>query len=142
LIPDFDEYGNLPPGIHICTLDELRGRFGFNYYRLSLIDGLERGINSLKKAGCTRIYIDGSFVTSKYRPNDFDACWDESGVNPDLLDPVLKDFTDKRRAQKRKYNGEFFPSTSIANPPSTIYIDFFQRDKQTGNTKGIVQINF
>jgi hypothetical protein len=28
MIPDFDDNGNLPPGIHVCTIEELQARFG------------------------------------------------------------------------------------------------------------------
>jgi len=28
MIPDFDENGNLPPGIHRCTAEEVKARFG------------------------------------------------------------------------------------------------------------------
>jgi hypothetical protein len=61
---------------------ELKQRFGFTDHRLVLIEGLEKGLLSLKRADCKRVFIDGSFVTAKVRPNDFDACWDEEGVNP------------------------------------------------------------
>jgi hypothetical protein len=57
-------------------------------------------------AGCRRVYIDGSFVTAKNGPNDFDACWEADGVNPDLLDPTLLTWRDHRAAQKAKFGGE------------------------------------
>ena len=46
-------------------------------------------IDSLRRAGCRTVYIDGSFATSKEIPNDFDVCWDEEDVAPELPDPVL-----------------------------------------------------
>jgi hypothetical protein len=42
------------------------------------------------------------------------------------------------KAQKIKFKGEFFPFSSIANPPITTFFEFFQIDKHTGNPKGIV----
>ena len=51
------------------------------------------------------MYLDGSFVTSKQVPNDFDACWDEIGVNMSLIDPVLLKFDRVRAAQKAKFRG-------------------------------------
>ena len=85
------------------------------------------------------MYLDGSFTTSKNRPGDFDGCWDSEGVNLDKLDPVLKDFSNGRKAQKGKYSGEFFVS-SAPNPSGTI-LDFFQQDKETGDPKGLVSFN-
>ena len=42
-----------------------------------------------ESASCQTGYLDGSFVSSKLEPGDFDACWDEKGVDLDKLDPVL-----------------------------------------------------
>ena len=36
-----------------------------------------------------RVYLDGSFVSAKLIPGDFDACWDEDGVDFDSIDPVF-----------------------------------------------------
>ena len=89
------------------------------------------------------MYIDGSFVTAKEKPNDFDACWEPTGVDPNLLDPVLLDFNNRRLAQKLKYGGELFPATSKAEatPPYRTFLDFFQRDKATGKPKGIIALD-
>ncbi len=29
MIPDFDENGNLPPGVHFCDWSEFKERFGY-----------------------------------------------------------------------------------------------------------------
>ena len=102
--------------------------------------GLRAGLTSLRAAGCLTVYIDGSFVTGKDIPGDFDACWDIAGVDPTLLDPVLLTFADGRAAQKAKYLGEFFPSVADANPEGDAFLDFFQIDKETGEPKGIIAL--
>ena len=38
--------------------------------------GIRSAIDNLKEAGCLTVYINGSFVTAKQVPNDFDACWE------------------------------------------------------------------
>ena len=86
-------------------------------------------------------WLNGSFVTTKEEPNDFDACWDETGVDPEALDPVLLTFDRERAAQKAKYMGELFPSTTIANLGGWSFLDFFQTDRETGRRKGIVAID-
>ncbi len=68
MIPKFNTQGNLPKGIHFCTWEEFIARFGITPHRLSLISGLKMAIISLKNAGCSVIYVDGSFVTSKLIP--------------------------------------------------------------------------
>lgn len=87
------------------------------------------------------MYLDGSFVSDKDLPGDYDACWEASGVDPALLDPVLLDFSNRRAAQKRKYRGELFPAAVAAEPGGTRFLDYFQRDRVTREPKGIVAID-
>jgi len=129
----------LPPGIHDATLDEARNRFATNDHRKRLFDGFARATEMLRVAGCRTVYLDGSFVTTKPHPGDFDACWDDAGVSVRKLDPVLLDFTNKRRTQKQKYHGELFPAWASAALGSA-FIDFFQTDRHTGKDKGIIRI--
>jgi hypothetical protein len=72
---------------------------------------------------------------------DFDACWDVVGVDASLLDPVLLDFDDGRRAQKERFGGELFLANAQADAESgALFLDFFQRDRD-GEPKGIIQID-
>jgi hypothetical protein len=87
-----------------------------------------------------RAYINGSFVTAKDEPGDFDGCWEVANVDSRLLDPVLLDFSDRRRAQKAKFGGELFPAELPADPAGTRFLDYFQQDKITGASKGIVAL--
>lgn len=59
--------------------------------------GMLEALRLLTVAGCVRAYIDGSFVTVKEEPGDFDACWDAEGVDFDLVDERLLTF-DRGRA--------------------------------------------
>lgn len=129
----------LPPGIHEATLHDIALRFATNVKRKALFEGLVRGCEALKMAGCSIVYLDGSYITSKPSPLDFDVCWDPIGVDPTKLDPVLLDFSNKRNNQKLKYGGEFFPSSSKADGSHT-FVDFFQMDKESGKEKGIIRI--
>lgn len=98
-------------------------------------------MEQLKAAGCRTIYINGSFVTNKTNPGDFDACWDRDDVDIDYLRknaPILLKFYDSA-AQKAKYRGEIFPSDQPVDE-STISIEFFQRDRNQ-NPKGIIAID-
>jgi hypothetical protein len=142
LIPPFEtdpgEDGRyqLPPGIHVATWPELVECFGTNQRRREILAGLLRALRALKAAGCQRSYVDGSFVTSKEEPGDFDGCWDHAGVDFDALDPILLDFDGHREAQKAKFEGEMF----IADAPGNRFLEFFQLDRD-GRPKGIIQIN-
>lgn len=131
----------LPAGLHAATLYEVEARFAINPGRRVQFRGLAAALVNLRGAGCARAFLDGSYVTAKPRPGDFDACWDPAGVNPVFLDPVLLTFDNNRAAQKAKYKGEFFPSTVPADAVGTIFIEFFQVDRFTGARKGIVAID-
>jgi hypothetical protein len=140
-IPSFRADGNLPPGVHDATWTEMTTRFGQTPWRSQLLNGLLAALHSLRAAGCKRAYVDGSFVTDKAIPGDFDGCWEAAGVDPNRLDPALLDFSNARAAQKARFGGELFPATSAAVPVGTAFLDFFQRDKNTGSQKGIIAIN-
>lgn len=142
MIPEFDKSGLLPEGIHWTDMLEIRKRYGFNDVRLRLFSGLERAFIALRDAGCGVAYVNGSFVTEKEFPGDYDVCWDANGMDFAKLDPVFWDFNNLRAAQKAKYFGEFFPADTRAEsaPPFRIFLDFFQSDKLTGNKKGILGV--
>lgn len=142
-IPHFLSNGNLPEGIHLATWQEAEEVLAFNDRRRELLAGLRRACESLKQAGCPRIYIDGSFATNKEYPGDFDVCWEDDAVDYVLLqqiDPTLLDFSDKRAAQKAKYGGELFPCSAIADLSGRTFLEFFQIDRN-GQPKGIVAID-
>ena len=141
MIPPLRDDGLLPPGIHWASWDELSERFGTNPWRRLLLSGLRAALEELGRAGCRTLYVDGSFVTDKVQPGDYDACWDMLGVDPDILDPVLFIFDPGRKTQKAKYLGELFPASSQANPEGQTFLEFFQTDKESGGPKGIVAID-
>jgi hypothetical protein len=141
MIPDFNRDGTLPAGIHWLGWEEVESRFGFSERRLQLLGGLKSALMALRRAGCRWVYIDGSFVTVKREPGDYDACWDIEGVDLESLDSVFLDFSNARRVQKRKYLGEFFPAQMPEGASGRLFLDFFQTDKETGRRKGIVGLN-
>jgi len=141
VIPRFDERGNLPPGIHKADWDELESKFNGSPRRVELLAGLRAALLALRDAGCRTVYIDGSFVTAKEEPGDFDACWDQDRVDVDLLDPIFLEFAEGRRAQKERFGGELFVAHYPADPTGMEFLDYFRRDRQTGEPKGIVEID-
>lgn len=141
MIPPFDHNGKLPVGIHWVTWKELESRLGFTPRRVQLLAGLRTALTLLKNAGCRRVYIDGSFVTTKPQPGDFDACWTVAGVEPDKLDPVFLDFSRSRAAQKARFLGEFFPADLPEGLTGKTFLDFFQTDKESGTAKGILALD-
>lgn len=126
-----------------CTWEEFVARFGTTQHRLNLIAGLKIAMEKLRQAGCPTVYVDGSFVTNKLVPGDFDACWEATKVDLNKLKsfaPTLLKFDSKRAAQKAEYGGEFFPAGWPADSAGTLFLEFFQKDRD-GNLKGIISID-
>lgn len=141
MIPGFDEHGNLPLGVHHATWTEIVTRYATSTRRRDLLDGLLDALRSLEAAGCRTAYLDGSFITAKEHPGDFDACWESVGVLADRLDPELLDFSNKCAAQKARYGGEFYPADWPANSEGIPFLDIFQRDRITKQPKGIIAVD-
>ena len=141
MIPKLETDGNLPPGVHWATWGEICVRFGTTSWRLRLLVGLRAALQNLRSAGCQTAYLDGSFVSSKSVPRDFDGCWEETGVDLDRVDSVLLTFAGGRAAQKAKYGGELFPAAAVVGNTGGAFLDFFQTDKDAGAPKGIVALD-
>jgi hypothetical protein len=74
-LPDFDASGDLPPGVHRATLNEMIQRFGSAggqrgvcNLRLSHVHELAKRTRHLQ-----RLVIFGSYVTAEPNPNDIDV---------------------------------------------------------------------
>lgn len=130
----------LPPGIHPATIAEVEQAFAYNARRRELLEGLVDASVLLANAGCGAVFLDGSFVSAKPVPGDYDACWEPQGIDFAKLDQVFDDFDNGRANQKAKFKGEFFPSTMIAADIGRAFVEFFQVDRFTGKRKGILSI--
>ena len=74
MIPDFNEYGCLPPGVYRATLDEVERRFGRqSEIRRVQMASLRWLVDLAKRVGAQRLLINGSFVTDIFEPNDVDC---------------------------------------------------------------------
>ncbi len=140
MIPSLDPMtGYLPVGEHPATWDELQQCFGTTPRRISLLTGLTLALNLLAVATIPRVYVDGSFISAKEAPGDFDACWDwDSNTDFSRLHPIFLDLAPPRANQKSMFGGEIFPADAIADHLGTSFRYFFQRDTRTGSQKGIV----
>ncbi|MDM1281934.1 hypothetical protein HXZ64_13375 [Acinetobacter indicus] len=145
MIPSFTSlpgapWAVLPPGEHLATFKEIESKLAFNPHRKKLFDGLLKAAELLAKAGCQYLYLDGSYVTEKENPSDFDGCWDAVNVNFGALHPILKDFSNGREAQKNFFGGELFPNGRESGS-GLLFKEFFQREKRTGLPKGIIIVD-
>jgi hypothetical protein len=128
-MPPFNELGYLPPGVYEISWKDLMERFATNQRRQRIITGLAAALRKLAIAGCTRVIIGGSFISAKEEPNDFDAYYDNFGLDFDLLDPLFVEDID---SQSDVFYGELFPTIG--------YDRFLQTDK-VGNPRGVVALD-
>jgi hypothetical protein len=92
--------------------------------------------SSFLKAGCRRVWINGSFVTAKDEPGDVDVCWDTTGVDLERIDPIFLELSRGRAAQKERFGCEFLPNVIEAGS-GLVFAAFFQNERD-GSRKGIV----
>ncbi|MDR0864863.1 MAG: hypothetical protein LBO74_08025 [Candidatus Symbiothrix sp.] len=135
---NFNENGVLNPGIYEMTWKDFHTFFLFSPRRKELLEGLKKVIDILQDVGCTIIYIDGSFVTEKIEPGDWDACVE---CPPSKIQDLYNKYPlfDKKE-QKRLYKGELFDALSIADRNENNYISFFQQIRGKNIKKGIIKI--
>lgn len=131
----------LPPGVHAATLAEVETTFAYNAPRRTLFVGLIDATVALASSGCRCVLLDGSYVSAKPIPNDYDACWEPDGVDFDKLDLIFDDFDNGRANQKARFGGEFFPATLVEAGLGAAFREFFQIDRFTGKQKGILSIS-
>jgi hypothetical protein len=82
-VPPFDEHGNLPPGVHRCTFEEVALRLGTGSPERQVeTKELLRFIECARSVGAKRPLINGSFVTDEVEPNDVDIVVLPGGVYP------------------------------------------------------------
>ncbi len=139
-LPGLDpQSGLLPEGEHRASWDEIVGMFSWNQRRRQLLDGLIDGLTILAESGCRQVWLNGSFVTSKDEPGDFDCVWDTDGVDLEILKalcPEILELDGHRLSQKLRFGGEFLPNITESSSGRK-FSDFFQTDR-TGTAKGIV----
>jgi hypothetical protein len=72
--PEFDDDGDLPPGVHRAAIAEVLRHFGAGSLRRRVVARrLERVYNlALGTGQLARFIVFGSFVTAKPEPNDVD----------------------------------------------------------------------
>ena len=74
LLPEFNDAGDLPPGVYETTLAEAGVRFGEKSARRMVLAKRLKRIHqvALQTGFLARFVVFGSFVTNKHEPNDVD----------------------------------------------------------------------
>ena len=138
-IPPLTAEGLLPPGVHDCSLAEIRDRFApwplgsANRRRLML--KLEEYVNALR--GTTWfawVAVDGSFTSGKAEPNDIDLVVVVRGT-PTGIPPVEYNLLHRRRVEVKYGFDILLGNEDVARR----HLDFFQKTRD-GAPKGILRV--
>jgi hypothetical protein len=144
LLPDLIPQGArkvLPAGEHLATWIELKARFGTgSLKRKKLLSSILEVARMLRNAGCAALYIDGSFVSDKKIPGDWDGCFCTGGLDWSRTDPLLRDVLANRAAIAAQYRADLFPADCLEASSGLTFLDFFQRDSK-GRPKGIIVLD-
>lgn len=131
MIPPFNEFGNLPPGIHPATLDEIVARFGGeSEIRRVQMESVRWMVDLSRRAGVERIVLNGSFVTDIMEPNDVDCVL------------LLRSGQPRERAASRELR-KGLPFLDIAMVRSRAFAEYvesiFAQDRG-GERKGMIEV--
>lgn len=72
-IPQFDNTGYLPSGIHLCSGEEFLERFCSSESRKTFTKTVVHILDFAKDRGARNIFVGGSFITNKENPSDIDC---------------------------------------------------------------------
>jgi predicted nucleotidyltransferase len=74
-LPGFNRNGDLPPGVHLATIQQVIERFGAGTPERELVTTRLRRVYNLARATgkIERFLVFGSYVTEKPSPNDVDV---------------------------------------------------------------------
>ena len=141
-LPALTEEGELPPGVHLAALSEVRARFGGgSARRKTLILRLERIYRVAQATGhLARFVVFGSFVTNKPEPQDVDVFL----VMADAFDASeltggMRLLFDHGAAQAHFGASVFWVRRRAAWPDEQVAVEFWQV-KRGGGRRGTVEI--
>ena len=144
-IPDIDESGLLPSGIHDCALEEIGVRFGSfqkTDRRPRLYEQLKAYVQEMRSSGSVvAVVIDGSFVTTSQSPADIDLVLVLSKDHDLTVDPSPMQYNVLSSRQVRaRYGFDVFVARETSKEYEE-YVEFFQQVRgEPGLRKGVLKV--
>lgn len=158
MIPNFNEKGYLPAGLHQATLDEFKNRFvtePTSETRANIFRGYLNYLSELEPLRVTiKQWVDGSFTTAKQNPSDIDLVtqWDGAKVDHDPQIQIKLNSLLNQHDIKIKYNCDVygFPKYPEGDPlfQETLkwrcyWLGLFGFTRgENPDPKGIIEFNF
>ena len=142
MLPAFNHDGNLPEGIHLATEDEVFVRFATPSARRQWLGEQLRSLVTLAQSTgqLARVFLWGSFVTSKEVPNDLDVLLVMSTEFAVEAVPALAQVVfDHVQARLRFQADVFWTKASIDPQVLQLWLDTYQTGKDF-TRRGIVEV--
>ena len=141
-LPEFNEAGDLPPGVYIASLNDVLERFGRSNLARRIVGKRLQRIHELARSTghLARFAVYGSFVTDKPEPNDVDVVliMDESFDVSQLGNPERLLFSHDL-ADAEFGASIFWACRPVAFGGEQSMIDFWQ-SKRDLSLRGIIEI--
>jgi hypothetical protein len=142
MLPEFNIDGNLPEGVHPATEEEVFLRFATTSGRRQWLGEQLRNLLTLAKSTgqLSRIFLWGSFVTSKEVPNDLDVLLVMAAdFTLEALPADCRVVFDHVHARLRFHADVFWSKASIEAQALQLWLDTYQTGKDF-KRRGIVEV--
>jgi hypothetical protein len=144
-LPEFRDDGWLPEGHHTCSWEEIIEKFGDHTgsRRERVLHGLLDWRDRAREKGVSGwLVLNGSFVSAKENPNDFDTIFvfDDEALELMENDVETKRLLDYSSCKSLGFDMLGFSATLVREHPEWVPLDAFDRDKETGKPKGVLEV--
>ncbi len=145
-LPQFRQDGWLPDGHHAATWEEISARLGGERgsHRAAVLSSLMDWRDAARAQGLAGLIIlDGSFVSDKGTPGDFDLVFLYDEISEKLVrdNAEARALTDFQACRALGFQGDVFalPLSLQRLSPLLSGMDMFDTDRQ-GKLKGVVEV--
>ena len=142
MLPALNHEGNLPAGIHVATEDEVFARFATPSARRQWLGEQLRSLLALAKSTgqLARVFLWGSFVTSKGVPNDLDVLLVmDTECAVEAVPAQAQVVFDHVQARLRFHADIFWTKASLEPQVLQLLLDTYQTGKDF-TRRGIVEV--
>jgi hypothetical protein len=131
MIPDFNDDGYLPAGVHPADLEEIAARFGQEpELRRVQMESLRWLVDLARRVGIQRLIVNGSFASDKWEPNDIDCVL--------LRGPT---FPKDEGADAELWAGlPFIQMVVVGKTEFELYVETIYATDRHGTAKGMVEV--
>jgi hypothetical protein len=142
MLPAFNHDGNLPEGLHVATADEVFARFATPSTRRQWLGEQLRSLLALAQSTghLARVFLWGSFVTSKEVPNDLDVLLVmDIGFVVEAISTQAQVVFDYVQARLQFQADVFWTKASLDPQVLHLWLDTYQTGKDF-TRRGIVEV--